>query len=995
MADARRVGHHVHETNALSFGHHGTATYDVRRHEWTFLRRHQTQDAEDRQRTQASWNHSSHFLLVDERTWNSAPDSVQAREKAQDSRLGRGLQNLFLKRVPDAALLAVDLPSQSNTTASQSEKLNRPSESVLALGHARPSLDSRLHNDAPYTPIVAFRACSNNGILLLLAIEERQVAIRNEAGLLNLCTVPFIGNVLGHWAESTDEILHISSASHVKGTQFLVVKPSGTTILRPTLSKHKVPEVLLDPCPVVTIPCSRTGAEPHAHAIFNPQDRSRVVIVDTGGQWSVWKVTGRISRSARILHQVSLQGSNHISSSGQQSLFSGISTYRDKWHRACWLTNPKGVMDRLLVCNRRVAAAFDQTGSFLGQVDMRLGSLSDRNLILDVKISDRRSDLIFVLTTSRFLIFSSSQSTWRMRNPKEALELVCSWNHYRDRTDLGLRMGVFETLQDSWVLLYSATSHFAVLYQFEQEDSSSTTVAIRDPSTFQLPQHLTERMRDVTDIIMCPVAFSTQDRALAAGGFGLIKLIACLATGEVIEALYKHELEQFGLSGHLPNKFREKVPHLSLPRTLDKLLNTHPLSSEYVVDDGSDEDLDEDLDDFVIADDGETKYLTSEASAAHVTSQDVQPVPFSSRNWRGLLRYETLMEKDNDGMSFRSTLQQAIEHLERLKDEDTVTPIHLISDLVDRCRITDVEEDSQIATLWLDTLAPQASITVEPAASAVGGFPSASHRHLLLDLYESLVRVYVESLSGQVTDRGRVNRERLVRQIVGDSFLGAFVLISENLSHPSDSPLPYSTRTRDGEVPSPSLGLQSDDQEFSQAPTPETLPDAEEPAVTRLRKYATFHREVPPLLLDHHANISNILAHLPDTIQQNPADYSYQQTNQKIKFTQKEIAAESLNTKERKKALKSAARLERKLEKTQLISQEVMMRRNLLPGISSRPKVSDLPEREVQSSQPAAPSSSQTTGLPGLSMTQPERGAYGTRQAEKKGKKGTKRQAGF
>ncbi|EXJ71526.1 uncharacterized protein A1O5_05334 [Cladophialophora psammophila CBS 110553] len=988
MADTRRVGHHVHETNALSFGHLGTATYDVRRHEWTFLRQHQTRNTEDGQRTQASWNRSSHFLLVDEQTWNSAPDFVQARDKVQDSRLGRGLQNLFLKRVPDAALLAVDFSAQSNTASSQSEKLNRPSESVLALGHARPSLDSGLHNDAPYSPIVAFRTCSNNGILQLLAIEERQVAIRNEAGLLNLCTVPFIGNVLGHWAESTDEIVQISSASHVRGTQFLVVKPSGTTILRPTLSKHKVPEVLLDPCPVVTIPCSRTGGQPHAHATFNPQDHCLVVIVDTGGQWGVWKVTGRKSRSARILYQVSLQGSNYISNSGQRSLLSGVSTYRDKWHRACWLTNPKGVMDRLLVCNRRVAAAFDQTGSFLGPVDMRLGSQSDRNVILDVKISDRRSDHVFVLTTSRFLLFSSSQST---RNPNEALELVCSWNHYRDRTDLRLRMSVFETLQDSWVLLYSATSHFAVLYRFEQQDSASTTIAIHDPSAFQLPQHLTGRMKNVTDIIMCPVAFSTQDRPSGPGGFGLVKLVACLATGEVVEALYKHELQQFGLSGHLPNKFREKVPHLSLPRTLDRLLDTHPLSSEYVVDEGSDEDLD----DFVVADDGETKILTGEASAAHIISQDLQPVPSSSRNWRRLLHYETLMEKDNGGMSFRSTLQQAIEHLERLKGEDKITPIHLISDLADRCRITDVEEDSQTADLWLDNIALQASITVEPAASAVGGFPSASHRHLLLDLYESLVKVYVESLSGKVTDRGRVNRERLVRQIVGDSFLGTFVLISGNLPRPSDSPPPYSTRTRDGEVPSPSLGLQSDDQGFSQAPTPETLPDAEEPAVTRLRKYATFHREVPPLLLNHHANISNILAHLPGSIQQNPADYSYQQTNQKIKFTQEEIAAESLNPTERKKALKSATRLQRKLERTQLISQEVMMQRNLLPGISSRPKVSGLPEREVQSSQAAAPSSSQTTGLPGLSMTQPERGAYGTRQAEKKGKKGTRRQAGF
>ncbi|OQV06582.1 hypothetical protein CLAIMM_11129 [Cladophialophora immunda] len=641
-------------------------------------------------------------------------------------------------------------------------------------------------------------------------------------------------------------------------------------------------------------------------------------------------------------------------------------------------------MDRLLVCNRRFAAAFDRTGSFLGEVDMRLGSQLDRNLILEVKNSGRRSDHVFVLTTSRFLIFSSPQSSGNDRDSGEVLELVCSWNHYRDRNDLGLRMSVLESSEDSWVLLYSATSHLAILYVFGQEGVASTTVSMPDPSTFHFPQQLKGRMKDVVDITMCPVAFSDQNQHAGAVGFGLIKLVASLGTGEIIEALYKNELGQFGLSNHLP----ETISHLPLPRSLDN----YPISAKYV--------MDEDLDDFVVPDSGGTDDFAGNASSARTTPQDAQRISLNFRDWQRLLQYEVLKENVDDRMSFGLALQRVIEYLEHLKVEKKITPIQLLSDITDGCRITDVEHDSQVSDEWLDTLALQVGITVEPTAQVIGGVPSSSRRHTLLDIYEGLVREYVEPLSNQVTDRGRVNRERLVRQIVGDAFFGAFVLTSGIAALPPASPGPYWTPTQDSEGPSPSLGLDSDDPTASQAPTPEALPDTEERAVTRLRNYALFRHDVPPLLLDHQATISNILAHLPESIEQNPEDYSYQQTNQMMKLAQEEMAAESLNPKERKKALRSAVRLQRKLERTQLISQEVVMRRNLLPGISSGPKAAALPLREVQSSQPAAPSSSQTTGpgqgaIPGFSMTQPERGAYGTRQAEKKGKKGQKRRAGF
>jgi len=133
------------------------------------------------------------------------------------------------------------------------------------------------------------------------------------------------------------------------------------------------------------------------------------------------------------------------------------------------------------------------------------------------------------------------------------------------------------------------------------------------------------------------------------------------------------------------------------------------------------------------------------------------------------------------------------------------------------------------------------------------------------------------------------------------------------------------------------------------------------------------------------------------SIQDDPGDYSYQETNQKIKLVQEQLAAESLDPKQRKKALKSAARLQQKLDRTQMLTQGVIMQRTLLPSISTGAALPNLPGREVQSSQAGAQGlsqviSQQQSSLSGLTMTQPERGAFGARQAAKKGKK---RRAGF
>ncbi|KIW67487.1 hypothetical protein PV04_06732 [Phialophora macrospora] len=993
MADARRTRHHTHETNALSYGHLGTATYDEHSHGWTFLRRLQGESDANRDEQDELQHGLPCFQLVDERTLGCQAEMSNGSSPAgQRLTNGGGSQSTFLKNVADAAFALTEFPTSTSISEVQEDRTNEKVSlaSALALGHARPPLESGPGNNDPTTLILAVAAESHRQTLHLLGFEACQVAVRNDAGLRDLCTLPSVTKqVVGHWSESADRILQVSSANQAKGTQFLVVKPSGTTILRPRsadpardllASESTVvsADILIDACPVVTIPTSRTGGSRHVHAAFNPRDENLVAIVDSSGRWSVWKLTGRKAGSTRILYEAHLQSSNNLINTGQESPFTPDTLHRDGWHQVCWFIGTPGRRERLLVCSRRTAAVFDQEGQSLGQIDMRLGPTSDRNMILDVKNSQRRGDHLFILTTSRLMIFSSTKGTWKERDPIEALELACSWNHFRDRADPRLRMSIVEFSTDSVVLVYSTSSQIAVTYRFGYESLNSKVISLQDPSTFELPRQLTKRIKDVCDIALCPVNFSVQNQPTNAVGYGLVKLIACTNNGELIEGIYKHGLSQFSDAQEPP----KSLPVLALHRASASTQR----SSKYVTT--------SDLDDFIVPDVTEAGLTIVPADTTQKVANDLSSVTIHSRSWRRLLDHPVIKDRKNEDVPFGICLQQAVELFEQMQGEVEANCVRLIADLVDRYQVLDVEDDSQHMESWHDMLLPRNDLATEFVAFPA--LPDKSQYHLI-SYYNDLVNTYVESLPDQLTDRHRVNRERLVRQVVGPAIFGTLMLKPRRPIEPVDTPQPRSASMAQAAGTCPSPALDSDDQEQSQSSALETSVSNGEPAVERLRQYTAFTRQVPPLLLDRNTSLSAVLDHLPVSIEEDPADYSYQQTNQRLKLVLEQVASESLDPKQRDKALKSAARLRRKLEKKLLMSQEVMLQRTLLPSIRTGTELSKLPEREVQSSQAAAPglghfSSQEPNTVPGLTMTQPERGAFGTREAAKKGKK---RRAGF
>ncbi|EXJ77615.1 hypothetical protein A1O3_09843 [Capronia epimyces CBS 606.96] len=1033
MADVERAKRiqHAHESNALSYGHFGTATYDDQLHSWTFLRQTQIQSElplEDGNGTGPESIHDptvepahsnlysgSAFSLIQERLWAGEPgrskgpeDELRVSDAIEDHAAGIGGKiisprkpshagkNTFLKQIPDAALAVFHLP----TTDPPYAALSVNNGNILAFGNARLASEHGARN-SPLRSIVAFAAGPGGAILRLLGLDASDVPVRDSSGLEQVYSVPAIGHqAQGYWANSAEPVLHVSSSAHQHRAQFLVVKSSGTSILRPLMVDNVRSDTstsdnsrngshsagsLLQPTPVVTVPTSRTGGNPHAHAALNPQDQNSLAVVDTHGLWSIWKLKGTRARSARVLFRVQLACSNDLANSTGMSPSTNGRLHYDGWHRICWLKGEQGYIDRILVCNRRSAAVFERTGALVGSVDMRLGPSSEGNEILDVQNSDRQTGHVLVLTTSRLLIFTSSEASWKDQSGTEPLALVCSWNHFRARDDSSLRMSLCEFPRTTCVLVYSRASYLTVVYQFGPDRSNRNTVSLRDPSIFEIPRQLQARMKDVNEIVLCPVKPVAAGYAPTQTDDGFLKLAACLTDGTIIEAVYKHRM---GKQWETSEDGLKQTFSLSLPETTGNRVQ----SAKYV-----DEDELDELDDFVVHDEVREQRITQDGGALSQSDTD-SPLDSRLRNWERLLEYETLSDRAHASYHLEDVLFEAAQRIHAMSLENKIDRMYLLSDILGAYQVADVEQDSELLKSWLDELRNSEGVSVESTTPHLGLLPGASQDNFL-GLYDELIASYMESFLERVTDRNRVNRERLVRQAAADAHMS-----NVGLRIGKSEPAKPKATIAGEEVSSPPPESDQEGAWSSQVSGSQSPLVQEEPAVARLRRYAEFQEVVPSLQLSEDPNISSILAHLPDSIDEDPAEYSYRQVTQRWKLAQEEMATQSLDPRERRKAARHAARLQKKLDRTIKMSQNAFMQQTVLPSIAtgSTSIGVTLPGREVQSSQMAAPESSQAAsqtqgGIPGLSMTQPERGAFGRRPAKAKGKgKGkSQRTAGF
>ncbi|KIW44130.1 uncharacterized protein PV06_05164 [Exophiala oligosperma] len=975
MADRGREWRlrHSHETKALSYGHFGTATYDSRTQTWSFLRQNYLRQDN---KGDGFCPNATGFYLVDERV-AIAQESTSTR-LTDTLNLSRPVgRTALLKQIPDAAFLPRSLFTSQVLHDVDFDRTVLGD--TLALGTARVSLRKSLQHDSPSCMALVFRA-GPSGDICLTEVGGEDITLSVEPNSEISCKIPSVALDRGSRMISTEPVRHISSAGTLSG-RFLVVRDSGTSVFEllwrqgrfaqaETDNSSHINAAFVDHSLLFSIPSTRTGQAAHAHASFQASSQDILAIVDVRGQWSIWEIRRKRSTSAPVPYHAILKCSKNISDAlSEHSLF-----LADNWHRISWLPDAGGTGQRIMVCNRRSAVVFDSDGTFEGQVDMRLGPQSNETQILDVRTSIIRPYLVLALTSSRILVFTSQGLGQQQSSKYEPLKLVCSWAHFRHGSDLNLRMSVVEFEQDICMLLYSPRSEIAVTYHFRHEPLDPETVAFQAPAIFNLPTEIRKRMGSITDISLQPIKLDT-DLATPKPSYHLMKLVASTYQGTIIEAVYKHQFAQSE-----GGQARTEIPRMSLPHK--SVVSTALVAVSDLAD----------LGDFIVGDDEEERQRPEIEDTEQSLTLSVSQPPSHTRDWRAIFEYSRFLPPDHATLPFVDTLGMAIRHFERLQLQERRRPLQVLSQLVSQHQISDVEHDSEATTMWTEELARRDDLRLDSVG--LDGLSALSSEQNLLYLYQLGLLTYVASLGENVTDRNRVNRERLVRHIVGDVFLGNIVVRSINTTNqflepalPSSPPEPLSDDTRTT-TPLP-------------AATP-SLAAEEEPTVTRLRSYVSFREKVSPFQASDQENISNILAHLPDSIDEAPANYSYQNTNQRLKLVQEEAAAQSLDPTERRKAERQAARLQKKLEKSIRLGQEILSQRNVLPGINSIGRGVGMPGREVQSSQPAvggfSQGPSQSQGIPGLTMTQPERGAFGTRPSKSKSKgkdKGSKRKAGF
>jgi hypothetical protein len=197
----------------------------------------------------------------------------------------------------------------------------------------------------------------------------------------------------------------------------------------------------------------------------------------------------------------------------------------------------------------------------------------------------------------------------------------------------------------------------------------------------------------------------------------------------------------------------------------------------------------------------------------------------------------------------------------------------------------------------------------------------------------------------------------------------------------------------------PEAGLIDNDLLSSQLPKPQDVPSILDGVLERLDHYASFQPRPSQVPATSAPGIQDVLSHIPEMLE-DPEAYSYDDVNRRLRAERDEAATDALDAREKRKVKRLAAKRQKGLDRLAKLSQEANLQRSLLPNIVSRNQVGRLPGRDVQSSQ-VAPTSSQSQAqsqrIPGITMTQPERGEFGARPVKKKasGRGKVVRQKGF
>ena len=274
-----------------------------------------------------------------------------------------------------------------------------------------------------------------------------------------------------------------------------------------------------------------------------------------------------------------------------------------------------------------------------------------------------------------------------------------------------------------------------------------------------------------------------------------------------------------------------------------------------------------------------------------------------------------------------------------------------------------------------------------------------THPTTMLSTYQSILPTWVTSLPPVIPDRIRVNKERLVRQIAADLTLATLAITQappdvQALQSQSQS---QSQTQRPSSTPARTLAdlsistLISSPSEPSSLPTPippvsasSQPPEGHYPSLTRLRHYTTLK---PNALLAHSASLADMLAHLPPSIDEDPASYSWRAVEETLA-----ASGDAPDPRSRRRADKARKRRERLAASSSQVHAQaadaappVIGSSQLLPDTA--PVIGSSQRAPLSSSQAVFPFPSSGGGVQSSSQALPQ--SSGLPQSSMSGRSGT------
>ncbi|KAL4905686.1 hypothetical protein BDW74DRAFT_151791 [Aspergillus multicolor] len=441
-------------TTQLHYGHLGKPVYRLKTRSWEFSR------------TLAPSPRIS-YTGVAKVTIQSPSTSVEKSSTPTRSIISRGYPEL----IASYRLAHSEIFSQPITATSKA--CDPLVSTLLDLGRA---VDFDIDTSGRRAvPIVAFASGECGNVVSLRTITEETIEM--EQFTISPLRVPTIGDE-DHveWLADGAPIRQICFSRGQDGrATFMAVRFSSTVVFKPLYRRtpmlvpvhrntsgmvydHQVSR--LDPNFLMEITISHTGGAAHADVRFNPWDQSQLAIVDEEGKWSIWQLRNQHRRNkdnwvATCVLTGTIPWVSPLASAEEHEL-SGKQTRHDGWLAVEWAGNG----DYIVVCDRRCSMLYCVKRKKAIPITMEIGYTRRSDWILGVQSSTCKPSHIFILTTSRIVWFEVPAT----KDAGPSLIPRLSWRHFRDSDDTTLQLAPLTVNKEFYLVAYSRLNNLVLAF---------------------------------------------------------------------------------------------------------------------------------------------------------------------------------------------------------------------------------------------------------------------------------------------------------------------------------------------------------------------------------------------------------------------------------------------------------------------------------------------------------------------------------------------------